>query len=44
MNFQESTTILNACTKKYGNLLKAPRMKEIESMVATHIVQSFTHS
>ncbi len=23
--FQESTTILNACTKKSGNLLKAPR-------------------
>ena len=26
MNFQESTTILNACTKKSGNLLIAPRM------------------
>ena len=25
LNFQESTTILNACTKKSGNLLKAPR-------------------
>ena len=24
-NFQESTTILNAITKKSGNLLKAPR-------------------
>ena len=24
MNFQESTTILNACTKKSGSLLKAP--------------------
>ena len=24
VNFQESTTILNACTKKSGNLLKAP--------------------
>ena len=24
-NFQESTTILNACTKKSGNFLKAPR-------------------
>ena len=24
--FQESTTILNACRKKSGNLLKAPRM------------------
>ena len=27
LNFQESTTILNACTKKSGNLLKAPRTK-----------------
>ena len=26
MNFQESTTILNSCTKKSGNLLKVPRM------------------
>ena len=26
MNFQESTTILNAYTKKSGNLLKAPRI------------------
>ena len=26
LNFPESTTILNACTKKSGNLLKAPRM------------------
>ena len=26
LNFQESTTILNACTKKYGNLLNAPRI------------------
>ena len=25
VNFQESTTILNACTKKSGNLLNAPR-------------------
>ena len=25
VNFQKSTTILNACTKKSGNLLKAPR-------------------
>ena len=26
LNFQESTVTLNACTKKSGNLLKAPRM------------------
>ena len=28
LNFQDSMTILNICTKKYGNLLKAPRKKE----------------
>ena len=26
LNFQESTTILNACAKKSGNPLKAPRI------------------
>ena len=26
LNFQESTIILNACTKKSGNLLKEPRI------------------
>ena len=26
LQFQESTTILKGCTKKYGNLLKAPLM------------------
>ena len=26
LNFQESTTILNDCKKKSGNLLKAPRI------------------
>ena len=26
LNFQEFTTTLNACAKKSGNLLKAPRM------------------
>ena len=26
VNFQESTTILNACTKKSGNLMNAPRI------------------
>ena len=26
LNFQESMTILNACAKKYGNLLKVPRI------------------
>ena len=28
-NFQESTTILNACPKRSGNLLKAPRINRI---------------
>ena len=28
LNFQESTTILNAYTKKYGNLLNAPRINK----------------
>ena len=27
LNFQESTTILNACTKTSGNLLNAPRFR-----------------
>ena len=26
VNFQESTTILDTCTKKSGNILKAPHM------------------
>ena len=29
LNYQVSTTILNACTKKSGNLLKAPRIFDI---------------
>ena len=29
VNFQESVTILNACTKKSGNLLKAPRIYKL---------------
>ena len=35
LNFQESTTILNACAKKSGNLLNAPR---IFSMIDKNIV------
>ena len=34
MNFQESTTILNARTKKSGNLLKAPRIWLIDGILA----------
>ena len=30
LNFQVSSPILNACTKKSGNLLKAPRMSTID--------------
>ena len=33
VNFQESTTILNACTKKSGNLLNAPHMCTLTSML-----------
>ena len=35
LNFQESTTILNACTKKKksGNLLNAPRIFDIYNLV-----------
>ena len=29
VNFQESTAILNACTKKSGNVLNTPRMKDL---------------
>ena len=29
LNFQESMTILNDCTRKSGNLLKAPRMLQV---------------
>ena len=32
VNFQASTTILNVCTKKSGNLLKAPRIYSIYKM------------
>ena len=36
VNFQESTTVLNACTKKSGNLLKAPRIYQSSSCTATY--------
>ena len=32
VNFQESTTILNACTKKSGNLLNAPHSSFVNKM------------
>ena len=32
VNFQESTTILNACTKKSGNLLKASHIKGLTGL------------
>ena len=38
VNFQEATTILNACIKKFGNLLKAPRIYlSIYMYVCMHI-------
>ena len=43
VNFQESTTILNACTKKSGNLLKATsiykRMMEINPTVRKYKIR-----
>ena len=36
LHFQESTTILNARTKKYGNLLNAPRITLIVLNVIIH--------
>ena len=33
LNFQESTTILNACTKKSGNLLNAPHTYMIHKWI-----------
>ena len=40
VNFQESTTILNACTKKSGNLLKAPRISSLSRIMMIKNVQS----
>ena len=36
VNFQKSTTILNACTKKSGNLLKAPHITDADYADDTH--------
>ena len=37
VNFQESTTILNACTKKSGNLLNSPHMYVIICLYVYYI-------
>ena len=37
LNFQESTTILNACTKKSGNLLNAPWIYSLCVSLCTHV-------
>ena len=37
LNFQDSTTILNACTKKSGNLLKGPTYKQIYIYIYIYI-------
>ena len=34
VNFQESMTILNACTKKFSNLMKVPRMSHCLTIAA----------
>ena len=40
VNFQESRTILNACTKKSGNLLKAPRILLLEKCLNRYKILS----
>ena len=42
VNFQESTTILNACTKKSGNLLNALRIMYILSIIAMIQIKNLT--
>ena len=42
VNFQVSTTILNACTKKSGNLLNSPRIY-IYIYICTHIKFAYIH-
>ena len=46
LNFQESTTILNACTKKSGNLLNAPRIfyKTLLKFLLHAYTKIITHS
>ena len=45
MNFQMSTAILNACTKKTGNLLNAPRISILISISpASHPVRDVFHT
>ena len=43
LNFQEYTTILNACTKKSGNLLKAP-LKFVEVSLYYALVLAYETS
>ena len=44
LNFQESMTILNACTKKSGNLLKAPRISTLDTHLMSIPVYTHTHT
>ena len=37
LNFHESTTILNACTKKYGNLLNALRIYAVPNLFKQYL-------
>ena len=42
LNFQESTTIVNACTKKSGNLLNAPsNLKAAQMNMQCSLIQEF---
>ena len=42
LNFQESATILNACTRKSGNLLNAPRMSIYSKKQGTASIVIYT--
>ena len=44
VNFQESTTILNACTKKSGNLLNTPRMSFLSKARLSEFILIITAS
>ena len=43
LNFQESTIILNACTKKSGNLLNSPRNCRINHCDVDQLASSIRH-
>ena len=42
VNFQESITILNTCTKKSGNLLNAPHLQRHISLIDIFCINIYT--